>query len=176
MESKVSEGGLNVTLTIRLLMHGKVRSPRPLCQAPGKQEGCARRQRLLCKPARSRADTAARSKVHFPGNPSRLVATCYPVTEPPHVYVLPTRAPCPIHVRIPTPACPSPSPQAPSQPALHHRSRVLGAAVSPPRARRVSGGLQPGGTPALPLHFTLKVPALPRGSFPDVSSLSVGRS
>lgn len=24
MESKVSEGGLNVTLTIRLLMHGKV--------------------------------------------------------------------------------------------------------------------------------------------------------
>lgn len=29
MESKVSEGGLNVTLTIRLLMHGKVRSPRP---------------------------------------------------------------------------------------------------------------------------------------------------
>uniref|UniRef100_A0A8C9IEU9 K Homology domain-containing protein n=1 Tax=Piliocolobus tephrosceles TaxID=591936 RepID=A0A8C9IEU9_9PRIM len=25
MESKVSEGGLNVTLTIRLLMHGKVR-------------------------------------------------------------------------------------------------------------------------------------------------------
>lgn len=30
MESKVSEGGLNVTLTIRLLMHGKVQSPRPL--------------------------------------------------------------------------------------------------------------------------------------------------
>ncbi|NXR42741.1 PCBP3 protein, partial [Zosterops hypoxanthus] len=27
MESKVSEGGLNVTLTIRLLMHGKVRAP-----------------------------------------------------------------------------------------------------------------------------------------------------
>lgn len=26
MESKVSEGGLNVTLTIRLLMHGKVSS------------------------------------------------------------------------------------------------------------------------------------------------------
>lgn len=26
MESKVSEGGLNVTLTIRLLMHGKVRA------------------------------------------------------------------------------------------------------------------------------------------------------
>lgn len=25
MESKVSEGGLNVTLTIRLLMHGKVK-------------------------------------------------------------------------------------------------------------------------------------------------------
>uniref|UniRef100_M3XRR1 K Homology domain-containing protein n=1 Tax=Mustela putorius furo TaxID=9669 RepID=M3XRR1_MUSPF len=39
MESKVSEGGLNVTLTIRLLMHGKVRSPRPLCQASGKQSG-----------------------------------------------------------------------------------------------------------------------------------------
>ncbi|NXE27924.1 PCBP3 protein, partial [Ardeotis kori] len=29
MESKVSEGGLNVTLTIRLLMHGKVRGSRP---------------------------------------------------------------------------------------------------------------------------------------------------
>jgi len=27
MESKVSEGGLNVTLTIRLLMHGKVKAP-----------------------------------------------------------------------------------------------------------------------------------------------------
>lgn len=29
MESKVSEGGLNVTLTIRLLMHGKVRGSLP---------------------------------------------------------------------------------------------------------------------------------------------------
>lgn len=27
MDSGVIEGGLNVTLTIRLLMHGKVRSP-----------------------------------------------------------------------------------------------------------------------------------------------------
>lgn len=39
MESKVSEGGLNVTLTIRLLMHGKVRSPRPLCQTSGEARG-----------------------------------------------------------------------------------------------------------------------------------------
>lgn len=29
MESKVSEGGLNVTLTIRLLMHGKVQKHSP---------------------------------------------------------------------------------------------------------------------------------------------------
>lgn len=29
MESKVSEGGLNVTLTIRLLMHGKVQAAKP---------------------------------------------------------------------------------------------------------------------------------------------------
>lgn len=33
MDSGVIEGGLNVTLTIRLLMHGKVRSPISLsCQ------------------------------------------------------------------------------------------------------------------------------------------------
>lgn len=37
MESKVSEGGLNVTLTIRLLMHGKVQKHKPcLCHPPPK--------------------------------------------------------------------------------------------------------------------------------------------
>lgn len=41
MESKVSEGGLNVTLTIRLLMHGKVMW--------GRNQGTARRD-LLCTP------------------------------------------------------------------------------------------------------------------------------
>lgn len=33
MDTGVIEGGLNVTLTIRLLMHGKVRVPGPLCRA-----------------------------------------------------------------------------------------------------------------------------------------------
>lgn len=33
MDTGVIEGGLNVTLTIRLLMHGKVRVPSPLCRA-----------------------------------------------------------------------------------------------------------------------------------------------
>ena len=37
MESTVSEGGLNVTLTIRLLMHGKVQKHTPcLCHSPKK--------------------------------------------------------------------------------------------------------------------------------------------
>lgn len=35
MESKVSEGGLNVTLTIRLLMHGKVTCGRGRHCPPG---------------------------------------------------------------------------------------------------------------------------------------------
>lgn len=46
MESKVSEGGLNVTLTIRLLMHGKVRTLKP-CLCHGRREAGHGRAKAL---------------------------------------------------------------------------------------------------------------------------------
>lgn len=59
MESKVSEGGLNVTLTIRLLMHGKVWSPRPLCQTSWEaREGVPTAGVCFVNPEPSQADKA----------------------------------------------------------------------------------------------------------------------
>lgn len=145
----------------------------------GSKGGCAHRQRLFCKPAWSRANKAARSKLHFPGNlrdwlppatPSPSPCACMSYKQGRHAPSMSGDR----HQHVPAPRLRPRSGHPSSPPALPHRSRVLGAAVSPPHARRVSGGRQPGGTPALSLHFTPKVPALPRGSFSDVSSLSVG--
>ena len=44
MESKVSEGGLNVTLTIRLLMHGKV-----MWAEVGRKQGTGICSVILCR-------------------------------------------------------------------------------------------------------------------------------
>lgn len=55
MESKVSEGGLNVTLTIRLLMHGKVQKHRQLplplsLEGECQSHGCPVVNSLVCTP------------------------------------------------------------------------------------------------------------------------------
>lgn len=163
MESKVSEGGLNVTLTIRLLMHGKVQKLSPAFGTllRGRRTGGRTGGRTHAGPSfRIRAASGLRSRCSPAPEPGRPVATlrpapsapvCFPHALLPRRLTHPPGTPAPARSRLLTSA-PSSVPRRPPLPFL----------TGAPRPCRVFCFLLPGGPAPVVL-------CLPRRKFPSSS-------